>query len=274
MIEKERDKVIDVLKGIAVLAVLLGHAIQRSQLIEEQYENVYKIFKMIYSFHMPLFMILSGYTMYKYTKEYDINFLKKRFLRLIIPTIVWSYLIYIVRSFDFVGIKEFIAFPDNIMEYTKLLFWHPDTLIWFLYIVFLCNLIFFIQRNILDEKYKKTSILVTILISVIIYMLPNENFGIASLQIYFPIFSLGYYLAIYLKKIEKYLKYLVIPSFVIYIFLFKKYNVYIDNVIVYYCISISAIIIIYNIVSFMNFKMVNNVLSFFGEKSLEIYLCQ
>lgn len=108
---KNRNQTIDILKGIAVLAVLLGHAVQRGLITG--YTDVL-IFRIIYSFHMPLFMILSGYTLKAYNKNYDFNFLKKRFLRLMIPTIIWSYLIYIMKDFNFVGIKEFIPFPNSI----------------------------------------------------------------------------------------------------------------------------------------------------------------
>lgn len=271
MIQSKRNEVIDVLRGIAVLGVLLGHAIQRGMIINYE-QNI--IFKIIYSFHMPLFMLLSGYTMYKYTKKYDINFLKKKFIRLIIPTIVWSYLIYFVRNFEFVGIKEFIQFPNSIIEYTKILFWYPDILIWFLYIVFLCNIIFYIHKKIIKEKNEKADIIVTILFAIIIYLLPNQNFGIARLQIYFPIFSLGYYIAKYFEHIKKYLKYLVVPSVIIYIWAFSKFNVIVDNKLIYYLISISAIIIIYNIVTKIKYEKINNGLAFLGKKSLEIYLCQ
>lgn len=269
--ENKRDVLVDVLRGIAVLAVLLGHAIQRGMVVNYE-ENI--IFKIIYSFHMPLFMLLSGYSLYKYTKKYDFKFLKRRFFRLIIPTIVWSYLIYLVRQFEFVGIKEFIPFPDSIIEYTKILLWHPDYIIWFLYIVFICNIIFGLQKNLISEEQKKLSIVATIFITIGLYLLPKENFGIARLQIYFPIFSLGYYLAMYFEKIRKYLKYMLIPSVIAYIMLFQFYNVIIDNIIVFYLISISAIIILYNIVKVINNRKINEILSFFGKKSLEIYLCQ
>lgn len=62
----KRNLLIDVLKGIATLAVLLGHAIQRGLIVG--YENNI-IFKIIYSFHMPLFILLSGFSLCKYTKE-------------------------------------------------------------------------------------------------------------------------------------------------------------------------------------------------------------
>lgn len=269
--DTKRNIIVDVLRGIAVVAVLLGHAIQRGFIVN--YENKI-IFKIIYSFHMPLFMLLSGYALHRYTKKWDSSFLKKRFLRLIIPTIVWSYIIYFMRSFNFVGIKEFVVFQDTVLDYTKALALHPDFIIWFLYIVFLCDVIFFIQNKIMKNKNEKLSILITIAVAILLFIIPNNNFGIPRLKIYFPIFSLGYYVSKYSDAIIKYLKFMIVPSVVIYLALFSRYNVAIDNVYIYYLISISAIIIIYNLVTWIKVESIYKFFAFFGKYSLEIYLCQ
>ena len=198
----KRNLLIDVLKGIATLAVLLGHAIQRGLMVG--YENNI-IFKIIYSFHMPLFILLSGFSLSKYTKEYNKSFLKKRFYRLIIPTIVWNYLIYFFKDFWFVGIRDFIIFPDTFLGYTKTLILHPDYIIWFLYVVFICDMIYYLENVILKDKINAgILIVVNLIISGFIYLLPNTYFGIYYLQIYFPIFSLGYFVARYFEKISSY----------------------------------------------------------------------
>ena len=46
----ERNRAFDIMKGVGILSVILGHMD-----IEPYWRNV------IYSFHMPLFFILAGY---------------------------------------------------------------------------------------------------------------------------------------------------------------------------------------------------------------------
>ena len=65
----------------------------------------------------------------EFLKKYDWNFIKKRLLRLVIPTVSWSYIIWYFSRYDFVGIKEFIFFPTSIKEYTKSLLTTPDYVI-------------------------------------------------------------------------------------------------------------------------------------------------
>lgn len=49
--QKERDNTVDILKGIAILLVVIGH-----------FSPVQQVENFIYSFHMPLFFFLSGIT--------------------------------------------------------------------------------------------------------------------------------------------------------------------------------------------------------------------
>lgn len=61
---KERDLTLDLAKGILIILVVLGHAIQYSYGIEYSQSELYfgnPVFRFIYSFHMPMFMLISGY---------------------------------------------------------------------------------------------------------------------------------------------------------------------------------------------------------------------
>ena len=59
---KVRKVWIDSLKGILILLVVLGHSIQNT-LKEGCYDNYW--WNLIYSFHMPAFMAISGYLQYR-----------------------------------------------------------------------------------------------------------------------------------------------------------------------------------------------------------------
>lgn len=63
-VKPSRNQLIDVAKGIAILLVLLGHSIQYASGASYYSSGAFYsnwFFKFIYSFHMPLFMVISGY---------------------------------------------------------------------------------------------------------------------------------------------------------------------------------------------------------------------
>jgi len=94
-------KWIDILKGIGIIAVVIGH-IWGGQLS-----------RMMYVFHMPLFFFISGY-LSKPTTDCK-AFLIKKTKSLIIPYIVYLIPIYLVfyglPELTFKGITEYIALP-------------------------------------------------------------------------------------------------------------------------------------------------------------------
>lgn len=58
-----RNLFIDALRGISIFLVLWGHSIQYFSAGEINYFNNF-VFRFIYSFHMPLFFLISGYVFY------------------------------------------------------------------------------------------------------------------------------------------------------------------------------------------------------------------
>lgn len=79
-IDNKRIKYIDVLRGVAMILVLIGH-------------NDTSLTNYIYSFHMPVFFFISGLTFKNYSSTFK-EFIKKRFKSLMIPYFTLALLLY------------------------------------------------------------------------------------------------------------------------------------------------------------------------------------
>lgn len=88
-----RISYIDQLKGIAILLVVLGHVIGYNNC-----ENSF-LWRFIYSFHMPLFMFISGYVaqitfrIENFGWNEVSSFMIKKFRTLLLPMITWGIVI-------------------------------------------------------------------------------------------------------------------------------------------------------------------------------------
>lgn len=189
---------IDIAKGIGILTMVLGH-------------NIVSLQPIIFSFHMPLFFILAGYTIKKVNKEGILKATIKDFRRLIIPCII-------TRLIIFLG--NVLINQNNIIQEIKVfmlsLVWgnHNGTLfgigvpsigrIWFLPALFWSKLIFRILMNRFAEKSRVIIILLFSFISMFMGMkgiiLP-QNFDMIFLCILF--IEIGYQIkSVDLKKIN------------------------------------------------------------------------
>ncbi len=56
---KQRDKTLDAMKGILIILVVLGHIIVNVYAPDNFAQNL--LFRICYSFHMPAFIMVSGY---------------------------------------------------------------------------------------------------------------------------------------------------------------------------------------------------------------------
>ena len=89
--KKERVEWLDVVKGIIIVLMLFGPNIQfdsgRKFLTEKLY-FANTVFQLIYSFHMPHLMIISGYFFaFSITRS---HFWKRKAQNTLIPTLAWS----------------------------------------------------------------------------------------------------------------------------------------------------------------------------------------
>lgn len=94
----ERDVLPDVLKGFGILLVVLGHCIQGSYNGADLGSNAFfedKLYQFIYSFHMPLFMVISGYYAWNSvnrpaTPRDRMKMIIKKCIYLITPNVAWK----------------------------------------------------------------------------------------------------------------------------------------------------------------------------------------
>lgn len=83
---KERIEYVDKLKGLAIILVVMGHIAEKSMNITTTPFNIF-----YGSFHMPLFMFLSGIFAFKSFKEWNFHevryFITKKIKRILLPFI-------------------------------------------------------------------------------------------------------------------------------------------------------------------------------------------
>ncbi|MFT3703318.1 MAG: acyltransferase family protein [Agriterribacter sp.] len=143
---KDRLSYIDQLKGIAIFLVVFGHSIQNNTVESDKQP----LFVWLYSFHMPLFMFISGYIAGKSThinslSDYGI-FLKKRVISLLIPYFVWPLL---VHNFFF---KKNDTLDFATQGWKLITQWNSLWYLWFLFFLLICYSLFYIASRKLNKK--------------------------------------------------------------------------------------------------------------------------
>lgn len=129
-----RDLSFDYLKGVLIFFVILGHSIIYIKGIDCYYDPLWKS---IHSFHMPLFVLLSGYF---FKNRVDTSFgalCKKQFKRLLLPQITFVVLGFALMPLCWNKFSYLIAIDGHVSM--KLLY-HFVTFAWFLCCIFFCSL--------------------------------------------------------------------------------------------------------------------------------------
>lgn len=143
----------DLLKLFAIFLVLWGHCIQYFLSTHYSFDYLYRV---IYSFHMPLFMMISGFFS---VNSYRLSFKEistKKFKELIKPVIVWGGIFFIgsaiIRIID--GAPIFPYYDLKAILYKNL---------WFLKSLFCCYIFaYFCFKN---NKCNRFALLLTLLLS-------------------------------------------------------------------------------------------------------------
>ena len=184
---------ITVAKGLGIILVVVGHYCPGES------PAYWKILNgIIYKFHMPLFLILSGYL---YGKSYNvkdlrINFLiRNKFNRLIIPFISIAFIAFFVKYIA----GFFINLQHPVTEKSFLLILITSKgmyfpLLWFVYSLFIIFIVFSILQSFLPGKY--TPFLVSIFLMFIKW---PHYFYLNHVFRFLPFFVFG---ALFLKDLN------------------------------------------------------------------------
>jgi fucose 4-O-acetylase-like acetyltransferase len=176
-----RIELLDYTKGVLILTVVIGHAIQYMV-----YQNkgfwTDPFFKAIYMFHMPLFMMVAGYLSFRGITETSqpISYLKAKAKAYIIPIFAWAsiyqIILYIVDDHKLIG-----RLPHSIIH-------DAVSSLWFLWALFGSIACMVIAQA--TGKYRGCTISFIFAASL---LLPTAG-NIYLFQYTFPFFIMGFYL--------------------------------------------------------------------------------
>lgn len=277
---RQRNVCIDMTRGLAIILVVLGHSLQHT--LQDYDENI--IFRVIYSFHMPLFMFISGFVNYGGKK--NCSWMKRRTKSLLIPFVVWIFIPFILtQNFN---MQEIYL---RIIEIVK----SPDSSNWFIYILFLNCCVLYLEEIIrIKLEIKRDWVLFGVFYFVLFVLayLFKGWFGFGGLFDNYIFFVAGYLFAEYKEIIpykKWYVKALGCLVFIAVVPFWRRVGnpVYIDFLIDYgvpsiiqlavkylfrYLVAFGGITVSFLFVFFIKADMIKKILVFFGRNTLEIYL--
>ena len=183
----KRDTTLDLAKGFLIILVVLGHSIQYSLgynwlTSQKFFDDV--VFKTIYSFHMPLFMLISGYLFYNSNKKDFKSLLVSKLKAIGIPMLsfillynVLQYLLMLIHG-NVIGVFE---------HYFKTIF--LGMTMWFL----LSLLLNMIAVAILTRLFKKKVLLyLGMIVLFVVSLFVPDSIVLSVHKFMFPFFCIGY----------------------------------------------------------------------------------
>lgn len=189
---KNHNKTLNNIKGLAIILVLIGHCIQYCNgniYFDNQlyFDNI--IFKLIYGFHMPLFMIISGYLFSFSIKKDTIEIIKSKFNSILIPLLSWSSLLFIIFVF-YNNLKIDLNLLVTFIKFLSGSFW------------FLWALLFSIIIIMIGNKLFKDNILYYVII-FIVFLITPDTFNLNLYKFMCINFIVAYFMGDKIFNIEK-----------------------------------------------------------------------
>jgi len=185
-IPHSRDLAIDAMRGLAITLVVLGHS------IEAAYPTSYTTMPLhviIYSFHLPLFVFLSGMLTYREQPLPRLRFIQRRASALLVPYVAW-----LIVWWSISEIRG--GAPASLLRTLGESLVNPRTenALWFFYVLFECCVIFALTSNM--GRHPRALVLGAI-IAAAAYLLQLgwqlPLFDLRRLELLYPFFVIGYF---------------------------------------------------------------------------------
>lgn len=190
-----RNSYLDLVKTVLIYLVTLGHTVQMIGYKNDQWAFWYDpVFKFIYSFHMPLFIAISGYFTYiSLYKRDTFSFIKNRASSILVPLLCWGIITFTIQSI----VNQ--SFSKNIEWF------------WFIW-----ALLIFSGVACVAKSLKIDNIYFWILSTIVLACLPLNRFLFNWINTLYPFFAIGYLVARFdLSQIIKFIQKTQIIIFIV-----------------------------------------------------------
>ena len=273
VIKSGRIPDVDLLKGFAMICMIVGHSIIVYPINISHYPWCESLHNFIYSFHMELLFLLSGF-LYK-NKNY-INYLKGKVNRILVPYLIWGSVFLLMPVLFSSVVHRDTPFQEGLKNYL----FHGGGY-WFLYVLFL---VFFIYP-IIDKlaNWAKLGLALAVFFVNIFHFVFPAIFCIELFMLYLPYFIIGNLLkTIYNNRSKLVGKNTgVIGLGFVFVFLINQYvslpsyYAQVVNTICimgWVCITVLFFYVVANVTKDIIINKLVHIMSLCGKYSLQLYL--
>lgn len=265
---KERYNELDLMKGIGIILVYLGHSFNLKGLVGN---SIYSyLWNIIYSFHMPLFFLISGFLMNN-GKEIQ---LKKYYIHKIKRILIPYFFINLIDFFPRTLFPNLVNSKFDIMR----VFFYGTKITWFIYTLFMIFMIFpFLEKYILKKDRYYLFGIILILVNYFKVFSKMEIFSINVVVGYLLYFYIGYIIRpIYKNKVVNgvWNKNIIFLMFgvIFLVFSYKSFYLNYFNSIIF---ALMGILLTLNIsLRIKKGNSIYDILKFIGINSLTFYLIE
>jgi len=172
--KQSRDYYFDNAKFLLIFFVVFGHFIQS---FTNDSNSIYSLYKVIYTFHMPAFILISGF----FAKGiYEEGYVQKYLKKLILPYIIFQ-VIYSIFYFYLYGKSSFSVDPLS-----------PHWSLWFLISLFFWNMLLLGFSKLKPIYGLSIAVLLGLAIGFVDWT--SSYLSLTRTFVFFPLFLLGYYM--------------------------------------------------------------------------------